>query len=83
MELKIPQANISNLFKVLRGQEEKNNKLPPMPIVYNQGIVVAAHELLPVFSLFLSYGTTIARYSELSAVAFTDAILCISAAQFP
>jgi hypothetical protein len=34
-------------------------------------------------SLFLSYGTIIARYSELSAVAFTDAMFCISAVQFP
>jgi hypothetical protein len=36
MELKILQANISNLFKVLRGQEKKN-KLTPKLIVYNQG----------------------------------------------
>jgi hypothetical protein len=48
---------------------------------------VTAPVNLPVtfywFSLFLFYGTIIARYSELSAVAFTDAILSISAVQFP
>src|SRR3712207_7701419 len=49
---------------------------------------LSLHDALPIlifcrFSLFLSYGTIIARYSELSAVAFTNAILCISPVQFP
>lgn len=38
--------------------------------------------LLPLLSHSSSY-SIIVRYSELSAVAFTDAILCISAVQLP